>query len=126
MSGITTLYQTPRAGEVFLSTAQQSLLRDIQKLDGRLFVRANAKTKKFEVWRLGEDGKEYIISSYEPRDFDSRVLVALQQNDMWGQDVLARVDKHNARVEKNQEDVRESARLDLQDRLDFIIRKYVR
>lgn len=106
--GLTVTHVTPRGHRILVSQNVLDIAKRIQEGDPtclwsgdpRMFVQFNYETEKYEVWRRGEDGRDRIISSWLPNDFDARVLKHLSEHDTRHHDLEKRVDEHNARLTK--------------------------
>src|ERR1044071_8911243 len=110
--GLSVPYTTPRGHQVVVNSDVLDVAARIQRGDPtcgwegdpRMFVVFNYVTEKYEVWRRCEDNKDRIIMSAEPREFDARVIVRLVQSDTRHVNVLAEMEKHNERVERQQQE----------------------
>lgn len=69
--------------------------------DPRLYVAPRKGAEGYVVGRLGEDGSKHLICvSKPPHKLDIQLLIMLRDNDTRKHNVLARVDRHNASVER--------------------------
>jgi len=106
------VFTSPRGVRMLIESDVLDICGRIQKGDAtcgwegdpRMFVVFNNVTKKYEVLRRGEDNKDRVVSSWEPAQFDARVILNLVEHDTRHTDVLAAVEKHNASVAKTRED----------------------
>lgn len=123
--GISVTTRNRRGDTLLIRSDHNRIAELIQNGDGivwegdpRMFVRFNYVTMRYEVWRLGEDGKERIISSWKPEEFDHRVVKALVDGDTRKKDVLAEIEKHEAQLMASRE-------RDMQD-IEQELNKYIK
>lgn len=110
--GYARAHVNPDGVRMLLDSDALSLCERIQKGDPtcgwsgdeRMYVAWNPQRNKYEVHRAAESGRDYLISSWFPGEFDSRVLRSLAEGDLRTRDVLGQIDKHNARIERQREE----------------------
>lgn len=93
--------------------------------DDRLSVNWDMKAGKYCIVRLCEDRVTRPVMWVPPEEFDARVLKTLAEADLreGRNDVLARVEAHNAEVERDQEREARAMEAELADRLEFIYKR---
>lgn len=72
--------------------------------DPRMHVSYVPATQRWEVWRLGEDGRDRLVKTWHPSQWDQRVLRFLAEHDSRHVDVVARMDKENEKLEREREE----------------------
>jgi hypothetical protein len=106
------VFDTPAAqasGRVLLRNDPNDIVRRIQDGDPTCFWSGdpdmyaceNQRTGRIEVWRACEDLKHRVISSWEPAEFDARVLKNLFQHDTRVHNILERIDAENLAVQRD-------------------------
>lgn len=131
-SGVQIIRQ--RAGrQVSLPRDTWDIIDRIQRGDGtcgwsgdpRMFVVFDELTQKYQVRRLGTDGREYLCFSYYPEQFDARVLMDLARGDTWarGRDPIAEVDAHNDAIERDAEREAEAMEEEMRDIAKYLHNK---
>jgi len=109
--GLQVLHKTPDGHRIAVSQDALSVAQRVGEGDPtcgwsgdpRMHVMFNQLTLRWEVWRLGEDGRDRFVKSWHPSQWDARVLKYLSEHDSRSHDVLARIDKHNEAVERDRE-----------------------
>lgn len=91
--------------------------------DPRMYLCFSYVTKRYEVWRLGEDNKPRILNSWPSNELDARVLVWLAQHDMRHHDLQAEVDAHNARVEADRMELLENLEQEMKEYAGSAVRQ---
>lgn len=110
--GLQITHRGPDGHSMLINTDVLDIAKRIQKGDAtcgwsgdeRMWVGWNPRLTRYEVWRTGEDGKDRIISAWAPNEFDARVIKNLAEHDTRVHDILARLDAHNAKIEKERAD----------------------
>jgi hypothetical protein len=73
--------------------------------DDRLYIAPRDGAEGYVVGRLCEDGvKRLICFSKAPHRLDKELLIQMRDNDTRRNDVLKRVNEHNARLQKDIDD----------------------
>lgn len=101
--GIQVIHHTPQ-GRISIDRDVLGVARRLQEWDPRFHVNFNMQTKRYEVWRLGEDNIDRLILTCAPDEFDQSLCIKLMDNDTRKFDVLGRIRKHNERLEKSNTD----------------------
>ena len=111
--GISSWYDQ-RAGVVVVEDDVQSIVRGMKEICDRLHVFANPQTGEFDVVESCLDGTDRLVFSVP--ELDGRVLDRLRSADHWfgsdqpdrilgdDEDFVARIDEHNAELERADRD----------------------
>lgn len=101
-----------RNGVVVVEDDVQNVVRGVKEISDRLHVYYNPQTEGFDVVESCLDGTDRLV--FSASQLDNRVLDRLRQADHWhgedtprnilgeGEDFVAQVDAHNARLEELQ------------------------
>ncbi len=116
--GLGVIFHAASGDRVMLDKGVIDILERIQRGDGsvgwggdpRMHVTWNSTRGVYELYRLNENGKDYILNTWPSHEFDTRVLAWLRDHDSWNVDILKKVDQANESRERTaSEAVREAA-----------------
>lgn len=114
-------FRLPTGKTVWLDLEVQSFVDRLKAYDDRLALIKDNPTGRWEIWRVGEDGKEHFILRSKPgAKLDAaKVIGMLQAGDTRapGNDPIGRMIANNERVENEMEKKVEEATLEAMDKV---------
>lgn len=129
--GLSVLHTNPDGDRIMIRSDILGISERIQKGDPTcawsgdpyMYVVYNQRNGKYEVWRLCEDNRDRIISSWVPAEFDARVIKNLAENDSQVHDVLGRIEKHNDALEASRAREIEDLEAEMKKEMKWMARK---